>query len=769
MNRIRLLAVQVLCCAALLFARSGKISSFDFRQTPLSDVFKIFTLQTGKNVIAAPDIKDMPVTLYLENVRPMLALETLCKNHGLWYAEERNVIRVMKTSEFSKGLAFGREENLRHLPLKYASCLTIAEIVSAIYSDKITYSPPGTNESFNHIGTDQYPTIGAKVKAAGGGAAKAVSQKQSSGNALGGIEVNDDDITRLINRTGTVNVDSMLALQIGRTQTFLTVSMRDNSLIIRSVDEELLADVSSLIRRLDTPTKQVLLEMKILEVTLGDNFESFVDLSITPGGSMNSAGQVVMGKKGLSSIDLVNQGALASSSFKMGFVNDLLSYKMEMYEQEQRIKKIGSPLMLCANNAAGKFFQGVSTPVRKGYAVSTAKNKDGFVTNEYVTMNMAEEEVGITLEISPSINEDKTVALKIVAEISTILLGQGPQVPYAINGTVVMGQTDAVRKTKIQDIVVARDAQNLALGGLIEETEVDVEKKVPVLGSIPILRFFFTSQEKKKERKEIIFLIRPHIIESPMESDEVQDDYFQKHSQHPFYKDSVETLLHHDEKRDVLVATVPAEGGRRTAKLLEKNRDQMVDSITKGAPDSAAPIAVEHERDLDWGDRSAAVEDSSTAVVTPVPAPVTGAEKRDSVVLDSTEYDSVEAYLDAWVAAWSSRDIDRFMRYYHDSFTGKGRTREGWRAAKGEVFDEESFVLVQLRDIQVAEKVPGLLDVRFLQRYRSDSYCDLSEKILLIRKKGKRYAIVSEEVLEGSEVAIPCIDPHTVTPRGATR
>lgn len=739
-------------------ARSARIASFDFRETPLSDVFKVFTLQTGKNVISSPDIKDLPVTLYLENVTPKLALETLCKTYGLWYTEERNVIRVMRTDEFSRGLAFGRDEHLRHISLKYASCISIAEIISAIYGNRINYTVPESYESYSHVGTDQYPSIGEELKLD-----EAAEDKESSRSNrnkkdvvnLGGIDATNEDIQRAINTLGIVDVDSMMARQIGQARAYMTVSLRDNSLIMRSVDENLLSDVADLVRRLDTPTKQVLLEMKILEVTLGDDFESFVDLEISPGAAIDGAGNLIKNLTGLTGVETVNRGALNSSSFKMGYVNDMISYKMEILEEENRVKKIGSPLMLCANNASGKFFQGVSTPLRKGYNVITAKNNEGFITNEYVNIETDEEEIGITLEISPSINEDKTVALKIVAEISSALLGQGPEIPYAIGDKVIIGKTDVVRKTQIQDIVVAHDAQHLALGGLIEEEEVDNERKVPVLGDIPLLGFFFKSSERKKVRKEIIFLIRPHIMTTPMDSDSVSTSYFSRHSEHPYYTDSVKTLLVHDEGNDVIVSSVKSER-KRTAQLVEKNRDSMMDSINA---DLSAPIIM----DTTVLERHDNPELQTSEDVT---KPDTTQKKSEAQTVKSEvkakdtpqrkEYSSIHSFLRDWAKVWSDCNIEQYMLFYSDTFSGKGKDRETWKIDKQAVFEEHEDVSISIRGLEILDEHEDKTTVQFFQIYKSFSYCDITQKTVVLKKSGKHYEIVQEDVVPNTEMPVPC-------------
>jgi general secretion pathway protein D len=214
--------------------------------------------------------------------------------------------------------------------------------------------------------------------------------------------------------------------------------------------------------------------------------------------------------------------------------------------------------MLCANNAPAKFFQGQDTPLRKGYSVTEATTNDEGTTKTPASIktDYDEEEVGVTLQISPSINQDGTVTLKIKAEVSTVQQGGGPPFNYIVNGKAQVGQTDVVEKTELEGIVVGRDGQTLALGGLINEKVNREEKKVPVLGDIPILGFFFKSTGSSRSKSEIIFCITPHLIMAPQDGGAVTDRFMKAKSDHPYTRGK-KRIVRYDESTDSLQTTVP--------------------------------------------------------------------------------------------------------------------------------------------------------------------------------------------------------------------
>ena len=566
---ITLMTFMILFCAVLeqpVFAKesNGPIGVFDFRRAPLGDVLKIFTEMTKKNVVATPEILDLKVSLYLEAVDPLKALETICKNYNLWYAVDGNIIRVMKVEEYGRELVLRRDEKTRVYPLKYASCLSVADMIASVFGSRIQYNAPETVESYGHVGTDELPDIGKEMEVEETRIKDEdrVKRKEKDVFEAGGVSLDETDLKKALAGSGKVSVAELVGLQIGQARAMLTVFPRNNAVVIRSIDMRLLNDITDLLSQVDTPTRQVLLEVKMLEMDLGDGLDSFFNMSITPGGEIAADGSITRQTDGVTGIDFLNAAALTSPSFDFTYINKQVQLKMSLLENENRLKTVATPLMLCANNAASKFFQGIKSPVRKGYTVTQAKyDDDGTLqTPETVSTDYEEEEVGVTLEISPSINMDRTVTLKISAEIATINPGDGPPFAYTTGGVQQEGETDTITQTTIEDIVVAMDGQSVALGGLIQEEDINTEKKVPLLGDIPFLGFFFKSKSVHKNRSEIIFLIEPHIIMSPEETAGVSRTFMEGTSGHPYYREGQKYLLDLNTESNVMESTSPVRG-----------------------------------------------------------------------------------------------------------------------------------------------------------------------------------------------------------------
>jgi len=109
------------------------------------------------------------------------------------------------------------------------------------------------------------------------------------------------------------------------------------------------------------------------------------------------------------------------------------------------------------------------------------------------------QDVGLTLKVTPQINEGDTIKLVIEQETSSV-----------IPGTADLGI--ATRKRSIKTSVLVDDGGILILGGLIQEEVTDTQSKIPLLGDIPIIGFLFRSENTTKNKQNLMVFLRPTIL-----------------------------------------------------------------------------------------------------------------------------------------------------------------------------------------------------------------------------------------------------------------
>ncbi|HUU68580.1 MAG TPA: hypothetical protein VM186_03590 [Planctomycetota bacterium] len=544
---------------------AGQIAVFDFKDTPMPDVLKVFTTLTGMNVVASSTVANLKITLFLKDVSPRAALSTMCKLYNLWFTEDENVIRVITAEEYGKELIIRRDEKTVVLTLKYASVLGVADTIAKLMGDSVVYEQPEEFASYGHVGTEA-------GRAAGGGAGSGTGTSYRSNTTYSdygygaGRSAPQTGFEKGLTSTkiealeragvkpggeGAPQAEILKDIKQERPLAHIAVFPRNNCLAVRSVDAQLLEQITKLVKELDTVTTQVLLETKILEISLTGGFSSMFDLTIrndhpqgAPGTDKHDAG-------------VGNFQPLSSPTMAYTFIDQSVRARMHLMEEAGRVREIASPLILCANNAPGLFFVGEERPITVNweYEVRDYGSATGTTSRETTRPVVVIRDIGMRVSVSPSINDDGTVTMRLSTDISTVNQGGATIDVVDANNQVRKLSIDTVNTSNVDSIIIAKDSNTLALGGLIQERDSRVERKVPILGSIPVIGFFFKRMELEKSKTEIVILITPHIMMSPTVAETVSSETLGELSDHPYIKQGRKHVVTYDEDTDKLKAT----------------------------------------------------------------------------------------------------------------------------------------------------------------------------------------------------------------------
>jgi general secretion pathway protein D len=151
------------------------------------------------------------------------------------------------------------------------------------------------------------------------------------------------------------------------------------------------------------------------------------------------------------------------------------------------------PSVVTLDNQEAKLSVGQEIPITTGEAVGTT------LQNAFRTVTR--EQVGVILEVTPQINDGGTVTMKIRQETSSVA------------GQIIASSTDLItNKREISTTALVDDGDILVIGGLIDQTDENIEDKVPLLGDIPIAGNLFKSSSKTRNRRNLMVFLRPTII-----------------------------------------------------------------------------------------------------------------------------------------------------------------------------------------------------------------------------------------------------------------
>lgn len=275
-----------------------------------------------------------------------------------------------------------------------------------------------------------------------------------------------------------------------------------NALIV-TADTNTVKNLKAVIRQLDIRRAQVLIEAIIAEITVSKNKELGVGLAVD--GTARDSGALPVGISNLAGIgDLLvaaSTGTVPSVPSGLSFAigeetSSGLRYGalLRALQTDTNTNILSTPNIVTLDNEEAELIVGQNLPFVTGSftGAGTTDQNNPFQTIE-------RQDVGLTLKVTPQVNEGDTVKLVLEQETSSVIPGS-------------LETGIATRKRSIKTSVLVDDGGILILGGLIQEEVSDTESKVPLLGDIPIIGFLFRSKSTNKTKANLMVFLRPSIL-----------------------------------------------------------------------------------------------------------------------------------------------------------------------------------------------------------------------------------------------------------------
>lgn len=276
-----------------------------------------------------------------------------------------------------------------------------------------------------------------------------------------------------------------------------------NALII-TADPNTVKNLKAVIRQLDIRRAQVLIEAIIAEITTSNDKELGVGLAVD--GSDRESGALPVGVSNFAGVGelllSVAAGTAPTSlpsglSFGLGGENSSgvrYGALLRALQTDQNTNILSTPNIVTLDNEEAELIVGQNLPFVTGSFTGTGSTNPN---NPFQTIER--QDVGLTLKVTPQINEGDTVQLVLEQETSSVIPG-------------TFEQGIATRKRSIKTSVLVDDGGILILGGLIQEEVSDTESKVPLLGDIPVIGFLFRSESTTRSKANLMVFLRPSIL-----------------------------------------------------------------------------------------------------------------------------------------------------------------------------------------------------------------------------------------------------------------
>jgi general secretion pathway protein D len=275
---------------------------------------------------------------------------------------------------------------------------------------------------------------------------------------------------------------------------------RQNAVMVLSPPEYKQA-VLDMIEQLDEPGRQVLISAVVAEIALNDATSlgfrwssSDIDLNRTD----NAIG---VGTTTTAQADDFLGNLFDTSVLD---VNADLNIVLQLLNEKADLNILSEPKIFTADNQEAEFFDGQDIPF-----VTDVQLTDTGVRNETRQYRA----VGINFRARPRITINRDVDLRVNLELSSIQAGQ------TIDGQFIVDR----RETTTQLIV--QDGQTVVISGILRSQETDVRRKVPILGDIPILNWFFSSIETEIDQTELVAFITPIVVDNTQELEDANKPF----------------------------------------------------------------------------------------------------------------------------------------------------------------------------------------------------------------------------------------------------
>ncbi len=283
-------------------------------------------------------------------------------------------------------------------------------------------------------------------------------------------------------------------------------NISNNALVIDASPQDF-ALVKSLIDKLDQVPQQVLVEILIAEVTGDKNVDVGVEWSTVETPTADKT--TIIGRsrpedtdqiKSLVTESVFPQGltfGVAKGTYvdSSGVVQPKIPILVKALSQNRDVKILSNVPLWAQNNTDASVSVVQNIPVLK----STIEGGSG--TARDVIQNLDRTDVGIKLKVTPHVNPDREILMQLNPSIEAVV-DEGPPDKFS----------PTIAKREVSTTITVPDQATVVISGLIREDKIKTVNKVPLLGDIPILGWFFRSTQVKNQKTNLLIFVTPHIV-----------------------------------------------------------------------------------------------------------------------------------------------------------------------------------------------------------------------------------------------------------------
>jgi MSHA biogenesis protein MshL len=485
-----------------------------FNNVPAQRFFHSIVAGTRYNMLVHPDVTGN-ISANLKDVTIAEALDAVRELYGYDYKVEGNRITVkppaMQTKMFQVNYLLGSRKGMSNLRV------TSTSVSNALQNGQNPYNNANGLGNPNPVGPTGPNTPGGP-------------------NGESDQRANSTDVSTSTSSDFWSELKAALEAIVGPKEggRSVVISPQSGVVVVRAMPDEL-RNVDMYLKATQLSVdRQVILEAKILEVELNDHFQSGINwasfasfrsghanrvatgfvgpgTTLTPlpydGGTPTPL--ATLGLSATSGFSLSNAAESAGSLFGLAFQTSNFAALISFLESQGTVHVLSSPRVAAMNNEKAVLKIGTDEFYVTGVSTITSSTTTTNTTSPTVTLTPFFS--GVVLDVTPQIDAQGNILLHVHPSVSKVTtVNKGINLGSAGNLNLPLAASST---SEIDSMVRGQNGQVVAIGGLMRQSSTSDEAQVPGAGSIPVVGALFRSKNKVNQKRELVVLIKPTIVE----------------------------------------------------------------------------------------------------------------------------------------------------------------------------------------------------------------------------------------------------------------
>jgi len=273
-----------------------------------------------------------------------------------------------------------------------------------------------------------------------------------------------------------------------------------------------------IIRQMDTQSKQVMIEVTIAEVTLG-NTDTFGIQWLAHGSS---------GDFGFNVGTLLGTGALAPAAGALNYILDSggkTRMVLKALATDSRVNVLSTPRLMVKSGEEAAIEIGDEVPIVTSQGVPSGSPQTG--GDSIFTQNVQYRKTGVILNVKPIVHSGRRIDLDVSQELSK-----------ATENLTSAISSPAIQNRKVETTLTLKDGASVLIAGIIRDDNSYDSNGIPYLRDIPWLGYLFSTKGRSHDKSEIVIMITPYIMEDDEDVESISDAFRKQYS----FDDAANTL-----------------------------------------------------------------------------------------------------------------------------------------------------------------------------------------------------------------------------------